>query len=78
MTAQDLMNQFNDEFGLGEWPDTYNVDHETYANCCQFIFESLVNELGRYSSFNRYIISLDIKNNGLMLKNVELILQRNE
>lgn len=42
MTANELRNKFNNEFGLSEWPKTYEVDAETYGNVCQCIFDYLI------------------------------------
>lgn len=80
MTANELRIKFNNEFGLGEWPKSYEVDHETYANCCQDLFNWLYNNY----EYNVYHIDKDQvfksceitigPNNGLMFKNVELIL----
>lgn len=67
MTANALRAQFNATFGLsGEWPRAYRVDAETYANCCQAVFDN-VNE-----DFNK-TVQLGIEHNGLMFKGVELI-----
>ena len=78
MTADELRKRFNELFGLNKWPDKYGVDAETYANCCQAVFthsEESATEL--YQEDNRVITIARIAlgpNNGLMFKNVELIL----
>lgn len=79
MTAQELRNKLNDEFGIHKlWPKTYEVDVETYGYCCQEIFNWLVGHrlpvvIGRDSNY--YHISLG-PNKGLMFKNVELIIKK--
>lgn len=68
MTTHQLRETLQFKFGIGEWPETYNVDAETYGNVCHSIFTSrpftdpdVVIRLGRH--------------NGIMFKNVELILK---
>jgi len=76
MTAQELRSHFNDTFGLGEWPETYEVDHETYANACHFVFKQ---KLEYDKMYNRFLLSVTVgSNKGLMFKNVELILKEDE
>jgi len=73
VTAQELINHFNNTFGTNQWPPTYEVDHETYANCCQAVFDYSVKSL---SSGYRVGYSIAIgKHDGLMFKGVELILK---
>lgn len=79
MTAEELRIKFNNDYGLGEWPKTHEVDHETYANCCQAVFDWLV-ETGNAQNYpcleqDKEAISLG-PSNGLMFKNVELILNK--
>jgi len=81
MTSNELRSIFNKTYGLGEWPKSFNVDHETYANVCQDVFNWYVknkNEVTKYSVHiegEETIIELSIgPNNGIMFKNVELIL----
>lgn len=68
MTVNELRAKFN-EFELYDWPKVYYVDHETYANVCQYIFQKL-GEL----TFPYIQVALGA-NNGIMFKNVELILE---
>ena len=70
MKTEELKSKFNNEFGLGEWPKTYEVDHETYAFCCQAVFNWIVEH-----KYYPIIIELG-PNNGLMFKNVELLLKK--
>lgn len=73
MTSGELRNIFN-EFELGKWPKTYEVDHETYANVCQEVFNShFLNEVEYYKG-RSIRISLG-SNNGIMFKDIELILK---
>ncbi len=68
MTANELRKYFNDNYGIDkEWPSTHEVDAETYANCCQEIFD-YVNE-----NLNVGWVHLGVNNNGLIFKTVELI-----
>jgi hypothetical protein len=79
MTASMLIGFLNEKFGLSEWPRTFEVDHETYANCCQAIFDwHIKNHIYILHPGVGYELSL-LKvglNNGLMFKNVELILKK--
>ena len=69
MTTEELRHKFNTEFEMGEWPKTYGVDHETYANVCQFVFnKKLEAESGPWIP-----IAVGV-NGGILFKNVELIL----
>lgn len=70
MTADELRKIFVHGYELDKWPETYKVDHETYANCCQAVFDAVLD-----GNINR--VSLG-DNGGLMFKNVELILLREE
>jgi hypothetical protein len=74
MTANELRIHLNDTYGVErEWPHSIEVDAETYANCCQAVFNH-VNE----NLFSGNIVSLGVENNGLMFKNVELIYRPKE
>lgn len=71
MTAQELIKKFNNEFSLKQWPETYEVDAITYANACQFLF-SIKQKL---PIDGKLWVNIAVgKRNGIMLKNVELIL----
>ena len=78
MTANELKAYFNSKFELGEWPKTFEVDAETYANCCQKILkqsEELNNieimRSGRgYLSLRKVYVG---ENNGLLFAGIELI-----
>ena len=72
MTADELRSKFNNEFGLGDWPEKYEVDAETYANVCQWIFRHKAIELLPTSRITVVDISLG-PNHGILFKNVELI-----
>lgn len=75
MTANELHAYFNRVFGMNEqWPKTFEVDADTYGNCCQAIFNSfaLVHDVGH--NCDLYSIALG-PSRGLMFKNVELILK---
>jgi len=70
MTTEALVKIFNTEFGMSAWPESYEVDYETYANVCV----SVIKERTRYAINGRIVISIG-PNEGIMLKNVELILK---
>lgn len=77
MTTEELRIKFIYEFGLGEWPRTYEVDAETYINVCNSIFEwaekdQLVAEITGVI-FIRIALG---PNRKIMFKNVELLLKK--
>ena len=81
MTASELMSHFNRIYGMDKRPQTYEVDSDTYANCCQFLLdraeidnESTVLRTG-IGDLSRRMLYVGI-HNGLMFKGVELILQK--
>ena len=82
MTANELRQLFNNKFGVGEWPATYVVDHETYANACQEVFNNRFSQeeltwgmLSDGMKSNVRVIPLFLgMSRGIMFKNVELIL----
>lgn len=75
MTAQELKNKLDNEFGFNKWPDTYEVDADTYANCCQFAFDNPRIFQGYGPNYVSITIALGRLHNGIMFKNVELILK---
>lgn len=88
MTSNELRKLFNDKFGNEKWPKTYEVDHETYANICQDIFDHHVQSKTMFwdsvenakdiTDFQVIGIFLGLTKNGIMFKNVELILKSRE
>lgn len=75
MTVQELRNLFNDTFSVGvegKWPETYEVDHETYANICQFTFDH--HQKIRLNETMWVDVAVG-SNNGIMYKGVELLLK---
>jgi len=81
MTAEELHSHFNRVFSIKkEWPKTYEVDAETYANCCQLIFEKVEEDnmdiIVRTGTgdLSRRLIWVG-SSNGLLFKGVELILK---
>jgi hypothetical protein len=64
---------------LGEWPVTLEVDHETYANVCQSVLNWAVADRNKYFNWegleDRVSVAIG-KHNGIMFKNVELILRK--
>lgn len=80
MNSDELVRHFNTVFGIRHpWPQTYIVDAETYGYCCQAVFDNTVKRLSEFlednTFVNTYAISLG-HNNGIMFKNVELILEK--
>lgn len=74
MTYQELSHHFNTTFGFGDWPKTFEVDHETYANICHNIFKHVWPR--ERPSDSLIILEISVgKNYGIMFKNVELILK---
>lgn len=90
MTTDELHRFFNDKFGTYKsWPSKYEVDHETYANVCQTVFdhlfeqekevwETMENEeqqLERALDGTTLPVAVG-SSKGILFKNVELILKR--
>lgn len=82
MTADELRAHFNRVFGITrQWPTTYEVDAVTYANCCQDLFNWVMNHkdespyLKIHPKHTQLGIALGNSKNGLMFKGVELILK---
>lgn len=71
MTAGELRNKMNTDYGVGEWPKTLEVDPETYANACQAIFHSK-----EFMMDSLYIQVALGEHKGIMFRNVELLLTR--
>jgi hypothetical protein len=68
MTTEELRSTFNDKFELNKWPQAYEVDHETYANVCQYTFHK--------KNDGEPIIFIAIgKHGGILFKGVELLLK---
>lgn len=73
MTREELAKFLNDTYGLNPWPERLEVDAVTYANIVQSYFD--IYDVPQMKSLKRIYIDLGA-NNGLMFKNVELILRR--
>lgn len=69
MKADELVSHFDRIYGINKRPLTYEVDSDTYANCCQAVFDELV-KINRNRNINVYLGD----NKGLMFKGVELLL----
>lgn len=76
MNAHELMSYFNDNYGIDKpFPKEYYVDHETYANVCDFLFKrKRDDEYERIKDIWRITISVG-PNSGVYFKNVELRLK---
>ena len=70
MTATELRDWLYRRYGMNKWPEDLDVDHETYANICQYIFDKKV------SNPNSALVVHLGKRNGIMFKNVELLIKR--
>lgn len=76
MTAKELNKHFVKTFGFNPWPETFEVDAETYGNVCQAIFDdALEYQFPVLSDAFRLHIAVG-RNNGIMFKNVELLLKK--
>jgi hypothetical protein len=81
MTAFELIRKLNMEYGLDkEWPKTYEVDAETYANCCVHVFRDAarknIERIVRRGVGDLARVEVIIgESYGPMFKNVELILK---
>ncbi len=71
MTSSELRTLFNESFGLGEWPEIYKVDTETYAYICNDIFQHKNEHNHRHINFITIAVG---SHGGIMFKNVELII----
>lgn len=78
MTPEELLTELNLKYGYNPWPETYEVDTETYA----LVTQALLN----YHIANNHYIVIKYKgfhieiatgfHGGLMFKNVELLIKR--
>jgi len=77
MKSHELLKIFNDSYALSKlWPKSFEVDAETYANCCNAVFDwTSKSTTAVQISQNQYIRVCIGPNKGLMFKNVELILK---
>lgn len=71
--ADELRAYLNNAYGMEkEWPKTFQVGAATYGEVCQAIFNHIVDD----NMENNGVIDISIgPNNGIMFKNVELILK---
>ena len=77
MSVKELTDKFYEEFKFNEWPKTYKVDHETFANVCQAVFSNKLSN-DDYSRVDNLLftnIALG-PNSGILFKGVELILKQ--
>lgn len=71
MTALELIEKLNNEYGTNEWPDTYEVDANTFVNVCQFIFKGKP----KLRIQNHESVDIWLRHGNLLFKNVELIVK---
>jgi len=77
MKSHELIKIFNDSHNLSHfWPITFEVDAETYANCCNAVFDwaSVRNSTIDVEEYRSIRVSIG-EHGGLMFKGVELILK---
>lgn len=56
-------------------PETYEVDAETYANVCQYIFNNMPLSMGIGPNYEVLAIPVGNQRRGIMFKGVELFLK---
>lgn len=83
MTAIELIKKFNSEPDFYKNNSIYPVDAETYGYCFQYVIDQLFRKKENYrlgskelGQYNEYHIICGVKYQGLMFKNVELVLER--
>ena len=79
MTAEQFTRMLNINYGVEkEWPKELIVDAETYSLCCQAIIKRAKEDRDLYFNWDGFENRINIaigKNDGIMFKNVELILK---
>lgn len=76
MTAKELKDLFNKEYGFNPWPPTYEVDAETYGNVCQAVFNNALDRQFPDVADEFFHLKIVVGPNiGIMYQNVELILK---
>lgn len=74
MTVDELTRLLNDTYGISKWwPKTFEVDHQTYANVCQRVFEVYSSSVYTFPDTVSVLIG---PNKSVMFKGVELILKK--
>ncbi len=77
MTTQQLTDHFNQNYGMFKtFPETFKVNHETYANICHHLFLLKAQEL-RENGMEPVLYYANValgRHNGILFKGVELIL----
>jgi hypothetical protein len=72
MTVNELRDKINEQLSNHSGYSQMHVDHKTYANVCQFIFDKIA-ESDNTGSIERISIAIGL-NNGIMFKGFELLL----
>lgn len=81
MTTKQLIDHFNQNYGMFKtFPETFEVNHETYANVCHSLFLLKREELVAVGIEPiKYYTKVALgKHNGILFKGVELILKKRE
>ena len=74
MTADELLKLFNTTFEYNKWPESYEVDAETYGNICNTLLKYLYKD----SPIEGVVVVFIGPNCGILFKNVELILKHGQ
>ena len=79
LTVEQFTRMLNTNYGMKEWPKELIVDAETYANCCQAVINHAdEKDLGGFETWFGFYRGVKIaigNHNGIIFKNVELILK---
>lgn len=79
MTARELAAAFGHQFGFKDWPKKFEVDAETYGNVCQAVLDNALEIQFPDTHLAEFGLIIAVgPNNGIMFKNVELILRRDK
>lgn len=78
---EELIQYFNIAYGIEhEWPKTFEVSPELYGRCCQAVFDVAFDrqEGDYFGDFKLIRIAVGTKGVGLMFKNVELRIKKDD
>lgn len=75
MTANELRKYLEDVYALGRWPLSLEVDAQTYANVCMFIFQNAdaIRQYDRNLRELRHIRITVGSHGGIFFKDVEIV-----
>ena len=79
-TPDELRKHFNKTYGISvQWPKTFEVSAELYGRVCQEIFEHNLNY--DFDELTDDTLAIDVvlgPNKGIMFKNVELLIKKDD